>query len=95
MATQTGDITLTGADVVLEGNLSINVACDLTIISAQDALHSANQSKNWADGNVAISDTERFAGCHKEQHSDNSNHCSARRTKQSPVPCPRHESPRS
>ncbi|WP_200960827.1 hemagglutinin repeat-containing protein, partial [Duganella sp. Root198D2] len=73
IATQAGDITLTGANVVSEGNLSINAARDLTITSAQDTLHNANQSKNKADGKVAISDTERFAGYHKEQRSDNSN----------------------
>ncbi|HEY0585353.1 MAG TPA: hemagglutinin repeat-containing protein, partial [Pseudoduganella sp.] len=72
MATQTGDITLTGANVVSEGKLSINAARDLTITSAQDTLHNANQSNNKAIGKVAISDTERFSGYHNEKHKDNS-----------------------
>ncbi|WP_426336029.1 hemagglutinin repeat-containing protein [Pseudoduganella sp. R-31] len=72
MATQTGDIALTGASVVSEGNLSINAARDLTITSAQDTLHNANQSNNKAIGKVAISDTERFSGYHNEKHKDNS-----------------------
>ncbi|WP_431476622.1 hemagglutinin repeat-containing protein [Massilia eburnea] len=72
MATQTGDITLTGANVVSEGNLSINAARDLTITSAQDTLHNANQSNNKAIGKVVISDTERFSGYHNEKHKDNS-----------------------
>ncbi|WP_426338563.1 hemagglutinin repeat-containing protein [Pseudoduganella sp. S-14] len=72
MATQTGDIALTGASVVSDGNLSINAARDLTITSAQDTLHNANQSDNKAIGKVAISDTERFSGYHNEKHKDNS-----------------------
>ncbi|WP_373922087.1 hemagglutinin repeat-containing protein, partial [Duganella sp. Root336D2] len=72
MATQTGDITLTGANVVSEGNLSISAARDLTITSAQDTLHNANQSNNKAVGKVVVSDTERFAGYHNEKHKDNS-----------------------
>ncbi|MGW8393129.1 hemagglutinin repeat-containing protein [Pseudoduganella sp. HUAS MS19] len=72
MATQIGDIALTGANVVSEGNLSINAARDLTITSAQDTLHNANQSNNKAIGKVAISDTERFSGYHNEKHKDNS-----------------------
>jgi filamentous hemagglutinin len=73
MATQTGDITLTGANVVSEGNLAINAARDLTITSAQDTAQNANQSNNKAIGKVVISDTERFAGYHNEKHLDNSN----------------------
>jgi len=72
MATQTGDIALTGANVVSEGNLSINAARDLTITSAQDTLHNANQSNNKAIGKVVVSDTERFSGYHNEKHKDNS-----------------------
>ncbi len=72
MATQTGDIALTGANVVSEGNLSINAARDLTIASAQDTLHNANQSNNKAIGKVVVSDTERFSGYHNEKHKDNS-----------------------
>ncbi|WP_426323809.1 hemagglutinin repeat-containing protein [Pseudoduganella sp. R-43] len=72
MATQTGDIALTGASVVSDGKLSINAARDLTITSAQDTLHNANQSNNKAIGKVAISDTERFSGYHNEKHKDNS-----------------------
>ncbi|WP_426318429.1 hemagglutinin repeat-containing protein [Pseudoduganella sp. R-43] len=72
MATQTGDIALTGANVVSDGNLSINAARDLTITSAQDTLHNANQSDNKAIGKVAISDTERFSGYHNEKHKGNS-----------------------
>ena len=72
MATQTGDIALTGANVVSEGQLSINAARNLTISSAQDMVHNANQSDNKAVGKVVISDTERFAGYHNEKHLDNS-----------------------
>jgi len=72
MATQTGDIALIGANVVSEGNLSINAARDLTITSAQDTLHNANQSNNKAIGKVVVSDTERFSGYHNEKHKDNS-----------------------
>ena len=72
MATQTGDIALTGANVVSEGSLSINAARDLTITSAQDTLHNANQSNNKAIGKVVVSDTERFSGYHNEKHKDNS-----------------------
>ncbi len=72
MATQTGDIALTGANVVSEGNLSINAARDLSITSAQDTLHNANQSNNKAIGKVVVSDTERFSGYHNEKHKDNS-----------------------
>ncbi|MGW8393131.1 hemagglutinin repeat-containing protein [Pseudoduganella sp. HUAS MS19] len=72
MATQTGDITLVGSNVVSEGKLSINAARDLTITSAQDTLHNANQSNNKAIGKVVISDTERFSGYHNEKHKDNS-----------------------
>jgi filamentous hemagglutinin len=72
MATQTGDITLTGANVVSEGNLAISAARDLTITSAQDTAQNANQSNNKAIGKVVISDTERFAGYHNEKHLDNS-----------------------
>jgi filamentous hemagglutinin len=56
---QTGDITLTGANVVAEGNLIINAARDLTITGAQDTAQNANQSNNKAIGKVVISDTER------------------------------------
>lgn len=72
MAAQTGGIALTGANVVSEGNLSINAARDLTITSAQDTVHNANQSNNKAVGKVVISDTERFSGYHNEKHKDNS-----------------------
>ncbi|SFF78764.1 Haemagluttinin repeat-containing protein, partial [Duganella sp. CF458] len=50
----------------------INAARDLTITSAQDTLHNANQSNNKAIGKVVISDTERFSGYHNEKHKDNS-----------------------
>jgi len=73
MMTQTGDITLKGASVVSEGQMSINAARDLTITSAQDTARNANQSDNKAIGKVVISDTERFAGYHNEKHLDNSN----------------------
>jgi filamentous hemagglutinin len=73
VATQTGNITLTGANVVAEGNLTINAARDLVIASAQDTALNANQSNNKAIGQVVISDTERFAGYHNEKHLDNNN----------------------
>lgn len=68
MATQTGDIALTGANVVSDGSLSINAARDLTITSAQDSVQNANQSNNKAIGKVVISDTERFPGYQNEKH---------------------------
>ncbi|KRB92814.1 hemagglutinin repeat-containing protein [Duganella sp. Root198D2] len=72
MATQTGDIALIGASVVSDGKLEISAARDLTISSAQDTVHNANQSDNKAIGKVVISDTERFSGYHNEKHKDNS-----------------------
>ncbi|AZP14077.1 hemagglutinin repeat-containing protein [Undibacterium parvum] len=71
MATDKGDIKLIAANVVSEGNLSINAAKNLTIQSGQDTVHNANQSDNKAIGQVVISDTERFAGYHNEKHLDN------------------------
>ncbi|KQZ27064.1 hemagglutinin repeat-containing protein [Duganella sp. Root1480D1] len=71
MATQTGDIALVGASVVSDGKLEISAARDLTITSAQDTVHNANQSDNKAIGKVVISDTERFSGYHNEKHKDN------------------------
>jgi len=72
IATQTGDIALIGASVASDGKLEISAARDLTITSAQDTVHNANQSDNKAIGKVVISDTERFSGYHNEKHKDNS-----------------------
>jgi filamentous hemagglutinin len=71
MATQTGDIALIGASVVSDGKMELRAARDLTITSAQDTVHNANQSDNKAIGKVVISDTERFSGYHNEKHKDN------------------------
>ncbi|WP_156116654.1 hemagglutinin repeat-containing protein [Massilia sp. 9096] len=73
LATQTGDITLKGANVVSEGDLSISAARNLTITSAQDTAQNANKSDDKAVGKVVVSDTERFAGYHNEKHLDDSN----------------------
>ena len=61
MATQTGDIALTGANVVSEGQLSINAARNLTISSAQDMVHNANQSDNKAVGTSALQLFKQYA----------------------------------
>ncbi|WP_197065277.1 hemagglutinin repeat-containing protein [Massilia sp. 9096] len=73
LATQTGNITLKGANVVSEDDLSISAARNLTITSAQDTAQNANKSDDKAVAKVVVSDTERFAGYHDEKHNDNSN----------------------
>ena len=70
LATTTGDINLTGSNVVATGDTSINAAKNLIIRSGQNTVYNDNHSNNKAIGKVVISDTERFAGYHNEKHND-------------------------
>lgn len=72
LSTTQGDISLTAANVVADGNVSIAAAGDLALRSGQDLAYNASQSDNKAIGTVVISDTERFMGYHTERHSDDS-----------------------
>ncbi|EJN01452.1 hemagglutinin repeat-containing protein [Herbaspirillum sp. YR522] len=68
-----GDITLTAANLVANGDLSVSAARNLTVQSGQDVVANTNRSDNQAIGKVVISDTERFAGYHTEKsQGDNS-----------------------
>ena len=71
IGTTQGNITLTGANIVANGDVNINAAKDLTIQSAQDTKTDNNEYNNKAIGKVYISDTERFSGYHNEKHDDN------------------------
>ncbi|MFL9583794.1 hemagglutinin repeat-containing protein [Stenotrophomonas sp. AB1(2024)] len=72
MATTEGDITLTAANVVAEKDVNIRAAGNLTVRSGQDTVSNANTADSKAIGTVQISDTEKFAGWHREQHEDDS-----------------------
>lgn len=72
MATTEGDITLTAANIVAEKDVTLRAAGDLTIRSGQDTVSNANTADSKAIGTVQISDTEKFAGWHREQHEDDS-----------------------
>ena len=71
LATTTGDINLTAANLVATSDLDINAARNLTISSGQNTLANANQSNAKAIGKVTISDTERFAGYSANKSQDN------------------------
>jgi hypothetical protein len=64
LPTTTGDIALTGSNIVATGDVTLHAARDLTIASGQDSVGNANQSDSKAIGTVVISDTERFSGWH-------------------------------
>jgi len=70
LSTTQGDITLTAANLVANGDLSISAAKNLIIQSGQDILANANKSNNQAIGKVVVSDTERFSGYHTEKSQD-------------------------
>src|SRR5450830_923707 len=70
LSTTQGDITLTAANLVANGDLSISAAKNLIIQSGQDILANANKSNNQAIGKVVVSDTERFLGYHTEKSQD-------------------------
>ncbi|XUP34940.1 hemagglutinin repeat-containing protein [Xanthomonas axonopodis pv. vasculorum] len=70
LTTTQGDISLTASNIAAQGNVSIRAAGDLTIQSGQDLLGNANQSTSKGIGTVVISDTERFAGYNKKNHTD-------------------------
>ncbi|NIJ84561.1 filamentous hemagglutinin [Xanthomonas arboricola] len=70
LTTKQGDITLTASNVAAQGNVGMRAAGDLTIQSGQDILGNANQSTSKGIGTVVISDTERFAGYNKKDHTD-------------------------
>nr|WP_285230668.1 hemagglutinin repeat-containing protein [Stenotrophomonas sp. ISL-67] len=72
MATTEGDITLTAANVAAEKDVNIRAAGNLTVRSGQDTVSNANTADSKAIGTVQISDTEKFAGWHREQHDDDS-----------------------
>lgn len=70
LTTTQGDIALTASNIAAQGNVSMRAAGDLTIQSGQDILGNANQSTSKGIGTVVISDTERFAGYNKKNHTD-------------------------
>ncbi|QBG97646.1 hypothetical protein EYC55_22810 [Xanthomonas oryzae] len=70
LSTTQGDISLTASNIAAQGNVSMRAAGDLTIQSGQDLLGNANQSTSKGIGTVVISDTERFAGYNKKNHTD-------------------------
>ncbi|MDC8748528.1 hemagglutinin repeat-containing protein, partial [Xanthomonas campestris] len=70
LTTTQGDITLTASNIAAQGDVSMRAAGDLTIQSGQDLLGNANQSTSKGIGTVVISDTERFAGYNKKNHTD-------------------------
>ncbi|WP_255423937.1 hemagglutinin repeat-containing protein [Xanthomonas sp. SI] len=72
LTTTKGDIALTASNIAAQGDVAIRAAGDLTIQSGQDTVGNANTSNNKAIGTVIISDTERFAGYHTEDHRDDS-----------------------
>uniref|UniRef100_UPI000AFD0AE5 hemagglutinin repeat-containing protein n=6 Tax=Xanthomonas graminis TaxID=3390026 RepID=UPI000AFD0AE5 len=72
LTTTKGDIALTASNIAAQGDVAIRAAGDLTIQSGQDTVGNANTSNNKAIGTVVISDTERFAGYHTEDHRDDS-----------------------
>jgi filamentous hemagglutinin len=72
MATTEGDITLTAANIAAEQDVNIRAAGNLTLRSGQDTVSNANTADSKAIGTVQISDTEKFAGWHREQHEDDS-----------------------
>lgn len=71
LATTTGDITVTGSNVVANGDTVVSAGRNLTLQSGQDSAANDNRSKSQGLGRVVISDTERFAGYHKGKHNDN------------------------
>ncbi|MFG3450099.1 hemagglutinin repeat-containing protein [Stenotrophomonas sp. NPDC047960] len=72
MATTEGDITLTAANIAAERDVTIRAAGNLTVQSGQDTVSNANTADSKAIGTVQISDTEKFAGWHRQQHEDDS-----------------------
>ncbi|WP_241093103.1 hemagglutinin repeat-containing protein [Xanthomonas bonasiae] len=72
LTTTKGDIALTASNIAAQGDVAIRAAGDLTIQSGQDTVGNANTYNNKAIGTVVISDTERFAGYHTEDHRDDS-----------------------
>ncbi|MCL7714442.1 hemagglutinin repeat-containing protein [Stenotrophomonas mori] len=70
LRTTEGDIALTANNIVAVGDVDVHAAGDLSIRSGQDVVSNANRSDDKAIGTVAISDTERFSGCHTERHRD-------------------------
>lgn len=72
MATTEGDITLTAANIAAEKDVTIRAAGNLTLQSGQDTVSNANTADSKAIGTVQISDTEKFAGWHRQQHDDDS-----------------------
>ncbi|WP_256127433.1 hemagglutinin repeat-containing protein [Xanthomonas euvesicatoria] len=70
LTTTQGDISLTASNIAAQGNVSLRAAGDLAIQSGQDILGNANQSTSKGIGTVVISDTERFAGYNKKNHTD-------------------------
>jgi len=72
MATTEGDISLTAANIAAEKDVTIRAAGNLTVQSGQDTVSNANTADSKAIGTVQISDTEKFAGWHRQQHEDDS-----------------------
>lgn len=72
MATTEGDITLTAANIAAEKDVTIRAAGNLTVQSGQDTVSNANTADSKAIGTVQISDTEKFAGWHRQRHEDDS-----------------------
>ncbi|MBN6152550.1 hemagglutinin repeat-containing protein [Xanthomonas sp. AmX2] len=72
LTTTKGDIALTASNIAAQDDVAVRAAGDLTIQSGQDTVGNANTYNNKAIGTVIISDTERFAGYHTEDHRDDS-----------------------
>ena len=67
LATTQGDINIIGSNAVSTGDMNLNAANNLNIVSAQNTAQNENHSNNKAIGKVVISDTERFMGYHSEK----------------------------
>jgi len=69
---ETSDSDPRSSNIAAQGDVAIRAAGDLTIQSGQDTVGNANTYINKATSTVIISDTERFAGYHTEDHRDDS-----------------------
>ena len=62
VSAQTGNVTVRGSSIASQQDVWLEAGQDVSIVSAQNHSHQANQNKSKGIGAAHISDTEQFFG---------------------------------
>ncbi|TNH10526.1 filamentous hemagglutinin N-terminal domain-containing protein, partial [Testudinibacter sp. TR-2022] len=73
VATERGDVTLVGSDVVAQGDINVAAGRDLLLTTTEAWQRQQSEDRGKGIGKAVISDTERFAGFYRNSESSQSN----------------------